>query len=181
MSNFSSAIGLVFLAIAAGCHKSVPTDRSNWPPPLKISQSQDSLISGFSLHQWDHSLVALSPDSGSLTLFFLQPDDKTWEAKESTSKAFLPISFDPTTNRFLEVEAKSSGERMDVDLRLGQLNGSDFALQKSRTWGTDKVTMFSQAGPEVSFEGSPESPVKQPLWGALFNGTEIYLPYCVRG
>ena len=181
MERISKFLLIGSILCISGCRKPVVLD-TGWTAAQAISQSRDSLISDFSLHKWNNSLLALSSDSGVLVVYLLREQGKSWKRIESDPVQCLPVSIDPTQNRWLAAQARLFKENMEVSFEAGSASDVSGFLTESKTvWRADKSVIFGKTGNEISFGGSPDKPLLQPFWGAAFDGSEICIPYCIRG
>jgi hypothetical protein len=175
-------LAIAFLLFNVGCRKASVENTVNWTSPQPLSQSQDSLISSFSLHKWNNSLLALNADSGTLEVFVLDDNGQSWVKEQSRPLDWLPVALDSISNRWVAAQATLSGGTAAVEFRLGRFTpGAGFAVETRELWRADKSAVFATSPPEASFGGSAEKPLQQPFWGAVFHDSTICMPYCLRG
>ena len=168
--------------VCMGCNKPAIVDTANWSKPEVISKSKDSTISGFSVHKWNKSLVAMNNDSGPLLMYFPQMEEKSWKETTSLSADWLPLNVDPLENRLVSCKGSLLGDNLAVRFITGIVNGSgEITASVEHTWKADKATFFATTETNISFEAWNSGPVLQSFWGGAFSGSEIFIPYCISG
>ena len=174
---------IVTLFVGVGCNKPTSVDIVNWSKPEVVSQSKDSIGSSFSIYKWNNTVIALNNDAGPFSVYFLQADGKTWMERAGAPSDWLPLDIDPFGNRFVTCKGSRLGDNLTVSFFTGLIcpNG-DLQITAKEAWKTDKAAFFSKTGTNVSFESwNKNGPVLEPYWGGTFNGSEIFIPYCIRG
>ena len=174
------AVSLTAFIFGSGCDKPVPVDTNSWSASQVVSQSRDSLASVFALHKWNNSLLALNGDTGSVVVYFLQEDGKTWrEEKSSLPKSLLPLNCDPKSNRFAISRGKMMGDKMDVTFLVGSID-RDGSLRNSveKNLPFNVNSFFDKPNPGVTFSRGPATAV---FAQGVLADTYICIPYGLFG
>jgi hypothetical protein len=174
---------LILTIFEGGCGKEPPhLDANAWSPPQAISHSRDSLGSTFSLYKWNSSLLALNGDTGSLSLYFLNEDEKSWKEKSSSyAGSWSLLDTDAGTNKIVICRGTALGDKLDVNFLYAaiDLNGN-LSIIFDKNWHGDKSELFGKTGKNITIYSS-DKPAHPVFRRGVVDGSTICIPYSVRG
>ena len=184
MYNLSLFAALLF---CFGCSKPVASDTANWSKPEVISHSDDSLGSSFMFYKWNNSLMALNNDTKSLELYLLQSDGQHWERVNEDSSfgkeaRCTLLNCDPVSNRFISVNGKLIGDKLELPFINGSIEkDKNILINWKSVLQADKTVFFGLTGTNVTLPSYYNSSLGSAYIGGIFNGSAIYIPYCIQG
>ncbi|HVU09390.1 MAG TPA: sialidase family protein [Verrucomicrobiae bacterium] len=149
--------------------------------------SKDSLVGGIELYNCNGVIIVLQGlDDGSSRCFLLSLNSNSWNEVSLTG---VPLGYlwaypaiDQASDEVFFEQGYIENEQLIMNVLVGRMSGN-LAVQDvmEKKWLTDKKTLFGETGSNVQLGLLPGVRDWPSLGIGVINGTDMYIPYCVRG
>jgi BNR/Asp-box repeat. len=184
--RYSASFLICAFAVLFGCSKQGEQLDHGWTPPVKVTDSIDSLAGGVALYKCLDSIVALQSPT---RCFFMDRNTRgndSW--REVPLTGFSPeYTFDPAidqpSGRIVFDQSYVENEQLEMNALFVRMTKSGkVQIEAERKWTVDKKALFGDTGINVKLAYST---AKRHVLGGLgtgvINDTDVYLPYCING
>ena len=174
--------------ILAGCGKQADPLAQGWSPPVRITNTKDSLVGGVVLHKWHNAVFALQPqDNMQAKCFLLSSNDNSWAEVPLTGVPKGYFWYRPgmaeDSDKVCFEKSYLENDKLVLATLAGQMtvNGGLAVREASeKQWVSDTKSLFGTTRPNVILT-EPGRQVWPGLGISIINGQALYYPYCLQG
>ena len=179
-------VGAVLILV--GCGKQADQLAQGWSPPIRITDTKDSLVGGVLLYKRHNALFALQPqDNMSAKCFLLNSNDSSWTevplSGVPSGYFWYRPGMDEDSDRVCFEKSYLENDQLVMPVLVGQMTASGgLAVREvtERQWLTDTKSLFGTTRPNVTLS-EPGRRVWPGLGISIINGQDLYYPYCLSG
>ena len=181
-------IGTFILLLSAGCGKQSAPIAQGWSAPVKITDTQDSLIGSVVLRKLHDAIIAFQPqEDGMAKCFVLNSDSKSWA---EVSLAGVPRGYfwwwpaiEQGSDKVFFERGYIENDKLVMSALIGRMTVNTNLLMKEvveNTWLTSVESLFEKMGSIVhlSESGGRDWPE---LGVGIINNSDMYIPCSISG
>jgi hypothetical protein len=178
---------LCTIGFLVGCSRQdVQLDKS-WSPPITVTASKSGLVGGVELYKWNGTTLVLQGlDDRRSRCFLMDHSNHSWvEASLSgvpPGYLWAYPTIDQNSDKVFFEQGYMENDQLIMNVLVGHMDDR-VAVQDAieRKWLTDKKTLFGETGSNVQLGLLPGARDWPSLGIGVINGSDTYIPYCLRG
>jgi hypothetical protein len=197
-----STVLISTVLLAVGCGKQANQLDHGWSPPVKVTESQQGFVGGVIPYKWHDQLIAFQVKYSSLTKSYPTKCFLLDRSGNSNSpwieKPFIGVpdgyvgvypdlyraivAIDKSSDRVFFEQGYMEDDQLVMNVLLGRMTGNISVQDVSeKKWMLDAKALFGETQSIVRLTERTDTRDFPELGIGVINGSEFYIPYCVKG